>query len=123
MTPNHASRSQPPRWAETILRWVLRERDRETIPGDLLEHYQDVVLPAQGQFRANLWYVRQILSFANSVVLGVLLGVAFAGRQFRGYDILSLLARYGAAHHRILWPDVYDLGSDEFRRVSPIRPV
>jgi hypothetical protein len=41
-----------------------------------------VVLPAQGQFRAKLWYLRQILSFANSVVLGVLLGAAFAAVNF-----------------------------------------
>jgi hypothetical protein len=74
--------SHPPRWAENLLRFVLRERDRETIPGDLLEEYQEVVLSAQGQFRANLWYLRQILSFANSVVLGVLLGAAFGAVNF-----------------------------------------
>ena len=78
MTPNNPSHSDPPRWAENILRWVLRERDRETIPGDLLEEYQEIVLPARGYFRANLWYLRQVFSFANSVVVGILLGTAFA---------------------------------------------
>jgi hypothetical protein len=74
--------SHPPQWAETMLRSVLRQRDCETIPGDLLEEYQEVVLPARGHFRADLWYVRQILSFANSVVLGILLGVVFGAVNF-----------------------------------------
>lgn len=69
--------SQPPRWAENLLRSVLRKRDRETITGDLLEEYQEVVLPTRGRFRANLWYLAQTLSFANGVVLGILLGAAF----------------------------------------------
>ena len=82
MTKYRSTTSHPPRWAENMLRWVLRERDRETIPGDLLEEYQEVVLPARRRFRANLWYLRQILSFANNVVLGILLGAAFAAVNF-----------------------------------------
>jgi len=90
-TPSH-----PPRWAENLLRFVLRERDRETIPGDLLEEYQELVFSARGRFRANLWYLRQILSFANSVVLGVLFGAAFASVNF-AVTIFSPLAEDTAA--------------------------
>jgi hypothetical protein len=74
-----------------MLRFVVRERDRETIPGDLLEEYQEAVLPARGYFRADLWYLRQIFSFANSVVLGILLGAAFAAVNFL-FTIFSPLA-------------------------------
>jgi len=96
VTGYDSTSSHPPRWAENLLRFVLRERDRETIPGDLLEEYREVVLPGQGRFRANLWYLRQILSFANSVVLGVLLGAAFAAVNFVA-TILSPLAEDTAA--------------------------
>src|SRR5215813_4068066 len=72
----------PPRWAEKLLLAVLRERDRETIPGDLLEEYQETILPAKGRFRADLWYLRQVLSFANIVVLGMVVGAAFGAVNF-----------------------------------------
>jgi hypothetical protein len=53
----------PPRWLETLLRWCLPVRDRETISGDLLEEYREVQLPRLGPMRANVWYMRQLISF------------------------------------------------------------
>jgi hypothetical protein len=55
-------RQRPPRWAEGILERVLRERDRETVVGDLREEYAEAVLPKRGRVGANLWYLRQVLS-------------------------------------------------------------
>lgn len=50
-------------WMERLLMLFLAERDRETIPGDLLE--EKAARAAElGPMRANLWYVAQILSFA-----------------------------------------------------------
>jgi hypothetical protein len=52
----------PPRWAEVLLERLLRERDRETVVGDLREEYAESVLPRRGRIGANLWYLRQALS-------------------------------------------------------------
>ena len=54
--------SNPPRWAEAVLRSLLRPSDRESIPGDLLEEYREVRQPALGTFRADAWYVKHVLS-------------------------------------------------------------
>jgi hypothetical protein len=68
---------RPPRWAEWLLRAILEPRDRDTIPGDLLEEYREVIVPTRGRFRANLWYLRQALSLSNGVTFGLALGLAF----------------------------------------------
>ncbi len=52
----------PPRWADALLRSLLRPSDRESIPGDLLEEYRAAKLPALGAFRANAWYMKQVFS-------------------------------------------------------------
>jgi len=57
------TREAPPRWLESVLRWCLTERDRETISGDLLEEYREEMLPRLGQLRADIWYMRQLVSF------------------------------------------------------------
>jgi hypothetical protein len=53
----------PPRWLESVLLRCLRERDRETIAGDLLEEYREEKLPHLGHLRADIWYMRQVISF------------------------------------------------------------
>lgn len=53
----------PPRLLERILISCLPVRDRETISGDLLEEYRQEQIPRAGAFRANVWYVRQVISF------------------------------------------------------------
>lgn len=50
----------PPAVAERILRGLLRLDMRETVSGDLLEEYRESRVPAVGEFRADLWYWRQI---------------------------------------------------------------
>ena len=52
----------PPRWAEWLLRSLLRPGDREAISGDLLEEYREVRRPALGALRADAWYVGHVLS-------------------------------------------------------------
>jgi hypothetical protein len=49
---------------QSLLTHILKARDRESIPGDLLEEYQEERLPRLGRARADLWYIRQILSLA-----------------------------------------------------------
>lgn len=65
---------RPPLWAEWTLRALLKPRDRETVTGDLLEEYREVILPAKGRVRALLWYLAQMLILVNSVAFGVALG-------------------------------------------------
>jgi hypothetical protein len=68
---------RPPRWAEWLLQATLTPRDRETIPGDLLEEYREVILPTRGRVRANLWYLRQVLSLVHGVTIGLVIGFVF----------------------------------------------
>jgi len=56
--------SLPPRWAELLLRWFLTPEEAEVVLGDLLETYRDSILPQRGRLRANLWFVRQVPSYA-----------------------------------------------------------
>ncbi|MBN2320549.1 MAG: hypothetical protein JXR49_15835 [Acidobacteria bacterium] len=59
-----ATSKYPPQWAQSLLTHLLKARDRESIPGDLLEEYQEEQLPGLSRARANLWYIRQIFSLA-----------------------------------------------------------
>jgi len=50
----------PPDVAERILRGLLPLDMAETVSGDLLEEYRESRVPAVGEFRADLWYWRQV---------------------------------------------------------------
>ena len=52
----------PPRWAEAVLRSLLKPSDRESISGDLLEEYRAARYPALGELRADAWYIKHVLS-------------------------------------------------------------
>lgn len=56
------SGEQPPSWLELILLHLLRERDRQTISGDLLEEFHEQQVQ-RGRLKASIWYALQILSF------------------------------------------------------------
>jgi hypothetical protein len=64
------------KWADFVLRLLLKPRDRDTISGDLLEEYREEVLPAKGPLLARLWYLRQVVSFVNPLKVGLAMGVA-----------------------------------------------
>jgi hypothetical protein len=80
MTMN-GSNARPPRWAEALLRLLLRPQDRESVSGDLLEEYRDTIIPKLGS-AADGWYVRQVGSYLlrSSWRWGALLGFAFIVR-------------------------------------------
>lgn len=69
--------NRPPRWAERLVQFLVKPRDRDTIAGDLLEEYREVVLPTRGRRWADLWYVKQALSLINGLTLGIVVGAAF----------------------------------------------
>ena len=73
--------TRPPRWAESLLRTMLRPQDRETVSGDLLEEYRQSIVPALGA-RANRWYVRQVGPYLLRTTLpwAALVGAILVGR-------------------------------------------
>ena len=62
MTTDH-SNARPPRWAEALLRLLLKPKDRESVSGDLIEQYRDTIVPTLGPAAADRWYIRQVGSF------------------------------------------------------------
>ena len=70
MTLRPANDARPPAWAESMLRLLLPPRNRDSVSGDLLEEYREVVLPSRGMLRAKLWYVRQLASFVTVTSVG-----------------------------------------------------
>jgi hypothetical protein len=75
------STARPPRWAEGLLRLLLKPDDRESVSGDLLEQYRDTIVPSLGS-RADRWYVRQVGWFLLRAcwLPGVLIGSALVAR-------------------------------------------
>lgn len=80
MNTDHST-ARPPRWAEALLRLLLRPKDRESVSGDLLEEYRETIVPACGR-AADRWYVWQVGSFLlrTSLGWGALLGAALVIR-------------------------------------------
>jgi hypothetical protein len=52
----------PPRWAESLLVFLLAPGDRDSVSGDLLEEYRESIVPAIGA-DADRWYVRQVVRY------------------------------------------------------------
>ena len=53
----------PPAWAEGLLQFVVRRDHRDSISGDLLEEYRELIVPSRGAAAADRWYVRQMLGY------------------------------------------------------------
>ena len=77
----------PPRWAEWLLRSVVTREHRDNVSGDLLEEYRDVVVPARGRRRADLWFLAQVGGYVarHAWVWALLFAGAFLVRQ--AYDM------------------------------------
>jgi hypothetical protein len=72
----------PPRWAEALLRVVLKPGDSDSVSGDLLEEYRDSIHPVLGQRRADRWYMTQVIGFVwrDARVWAALFGAAVIAR-------------------------------------------
>src|SRR5262245_5038400 len=55
--------NDPPRWAHSLLPWLVRADPADNVNGDLLAEYREAMLPERGRRRADAWYVRQIAVF------------------------------------------------------------
>jgi len=108
MNPPHSdarpphSDARPPRWAEAILRVLLKPHDRETVSGDLLEEYRDTIVPARGR-AADLWYIRQVAWYLlrASWMWGTLMGAALVFRYL--LDTLVPTADYRMRASVLSW--------------------
>jgi len=49
-----------------MLRALLEPRNRDTVTGDLLEEYREIVVPERGRFGARIWYIREVASFVTT---------------------------------------------------------
>jgi hypothetical protein len=87
------SNARPPHWAETLLRLLLKPKDRESVSGDLLEEYRETIVPTLGP-AADLWYMRQVGSsvLRASWGWGAVLGGAVVNRYL--FDTLAPPADY-----------------------------
>jgi hypothetical protein len=88
MTASVDMNDRPPRWADQLLRLVLKPADRESMSGDLLEEYRASILPARGRDAADLWYLGQVAGFLLRATWfwALVFGVAFVART--AYDWL-----------------------------------
>jgi hypothetical protein len=75
--------STPPLWATALLRGILPIRDRDSIPGDLLEEYRESIEPCLGKAAADRWYVRHVIGMTVRAhgAWVVLFAVTLAGRN------------------------------------------
>jgi len=55
--------TSPPEWADRLLRLFLEPDQAETESGDLLEAYRDSIRPQRGQWRADFWFILQVVSY------------------------------------------------------------
>jgi hypothetical protein len=87
MTTNDVM-TRPPRWADAMLRLLLRPEDRESVSGDLLEEYREAIVPALGP-GARWWYLRQVGWFLlrASWVWGFAIGATLVARYL--FDTLA----------------------------------
>jgi hypothetical protein len=70
------SDASPPRWAERLLRLLLRTRDRDTVTGDLLEEYREVAVPTLGPYRARVWYLREMVGLMKNASAPAVIGLS-----------------------------------------------
>lgn len=56
------TKAKPPAWAEALLQCLVGPCDRECAAGDLLEEYRAAREPTVGTLRADLWYIKQVLT-------------------------------------------------------------
>ena len=56
-----AGGNEPPIFATALLYLILPKRERQTLPGDLLEEYETTIVPKFGATYARLWYWIQVL--------------------------------------------------------------
>lgn len=83
----------PPRWAEVTLNLILKKRDRESIAGDLLEHYREDIATSRPRRRAEIWYLRQIVGLMSGLQQCVIVAALFVSWSLLLMTMLQLLPR------------------------------
>ena len=73
-----------PRWADVALRLLLGPDAAETVGGDLLEEYRESVSARRWSLPADLWFGRQLVSFAWPIAFGGMLLAILWRMAFHG---------------------------------------
>ena len=58
-----AGQSTPPDWADSVLHLLLKPEDRDSVSGDLLEEYRELLRAGCDRPVADRWYLRQVAGF------------------------------------------------------------
>ena len=129
-------RIAPPYLLGCLLLLLLPKHDREAISGDLYEEFFEVKVPELGQFRADLWYTQQVLSFVPGKARALLLQgpalrllcfcTALAGCWLGTMDILLRHPGYGgqmAIAGTIVSQALLTLAALQFHRYGVLRAV
>jgi hypothetical protein len=104
VSPGRAE-NDPPRWAHSLLPWLVRAGRADNIDGDLLEEYREAMLPKRGRRRADAWYARQIAVFLwrLSWIFGVVVALQVLTRMMadtvappQSYQLRATLSTWGA---------------------------
>jgi hypothetical protein len=53
----------PPEWCEFVLWVFLKPQDRDSVTGDLLEEYREMIRAGRDRAAADRWYLRQMTGF------------------------------------------------------------
>jgi hypothetical protein len=54
---------KPPEWCEFVLWLFLKPQDRDSVTGDLLEEYREMIRAGRDRAAADRWYLRQMAGF------------------------------------------------------------
>jgi hypothetical protein len=97
----------------------LDVRNRDTVTGDLLEEYREVILPSRGAGGAWLWYARQVASFVT--VAGLIRALTYCFKEGPVFDRIAQTSWFwlmtGAAAFVALFGG---LVMNQFRPSTPI---
>lgn len=73
---------KPPEWCEFLLWLFLKPEDRDSVSGDLLEEYREMVRAGRDRAAADRWYLRQMAGFLwrSTWAWAALLSALWVGR-------------------------------------------
>jgi hypothetical protein len=93
----------PPEWCEFVLWLFLKPEDRDSVSGDLLEEYREMIRAGRDRAAADRWYLRQMAGFLwrSTWAWATILAVLVFGRAV--LDVLAPPASFLARSHFSTW--------------------
>jgi hypothetical protein len=90
----------PPEWCDFILWLFLKPEDRDSVSGDLLEEYREMIRAGRDRAAADRWYLRQMTGFLwrSTWAWAAILSALWVGR-----GVLDALVPPASYHMRSLF--------------------